>query len=71
MSAIVTVDYYRGVTVQIPHGEASSVDKDGYLTVQRARYGETIATFKPGKWEFIVITPARGPDGRFVKRGRS
>lgn len=71
MSAVVTVDSFRKITVEVPLGESQSVNSDGYLIITSSRWGgDEVAVFKPGKWEFVVITPNRGRDGRFVKRGR-
>lgn len=74
MSAIVTIpDPGNGpcdhdtTTVEVPKGNGYEID-DGLLIVKTSAWaGDAIAAFK--QWHHIVITPDRGPDGRFVKRG--
>lgn len=69
MSAVVTVSFYRGERVEVPGVGYSAIDKEGRLLLSATSWGDVIATFQADKWESVVITPERGPDGRFVKRG--
>lgn len=73
MSAVVTipnpnphVDEPPVLDVDVPKANGYSVDEHEWLHLHTARYGEQIAVFKT--WYHVVITPDRGPDGRFVKR---
>ena len=48
----------------------SPVDADGRLLLFRG-YGDPLAIFRAHGWAYVVVTtPERGPDGKFVKRGR-
>lgn len=75
MSAIVTIpDPENGpcdhdtTTVDVPKGNGYEIDQEGRLIVRTSAWaGDKVACFK--EWHHIVITPDRGPDGRFTKRG--
>lgn len=74
MSAIVTIpDPENGpcdrasIDVAVPKGNGYEVDNDGWLHIKTSAWGgDRIAVFKD--WHHVVITPDRGPDGRFTKR---
>lgn len=54
--------------VQVPRAQSYRVDDAGYLHIE-GHWGERFAVFKPAIWDHAVITPDRGPDGKFVKKG--
>lgn len=75
MSAVVTIPNpengpgdYSTTTVEVPAGNGYEIDQFDRLIVKTSSWcGSPAAVFK--FWHHIVITPDRGPDGRFVKRG--
>lgn len=76
MSAIVTIPdpesnaaQHFTTTVDVPKANGYDIDSDtGYLHLKTSPWsGDKIAVFKD--WHHVVITPDRGPDGRFTKRG--
>lgn len=69
MSAVVTIPspVHRGTDeVGVSKGNGYTIDSDGLLHVKTGPWGECIAVFK--EWEYVVINPDRGPNGRFVKK---
>lgn len=69
MSAVVTVSGHFGRVVEVPKVDNYDIDGDGRLRL-RMGWGDWTAVFQPDQWEHVVITPERGPNGRFVKKGR-
>lgn len=73
MSAVVTIQNPaqtyspETINVEVPAGNGYTIDNEGRLVVLASSYGDPVAVFK--QWHYLVITPNRGPDGRFVKRG--
>lgn len=55
-------------TVYVPGANDYEIDKDKFLHLRTAKWGQALAVFQPG-WEYVVITPDRGPDGKFIKKG--
>jgi len=72
VSAVVVIDANKPLAtcVEIPYVDRTSVDADGRLLLFRG-YGDPLAIFRAHGWAYVVVTtPERGPDGKFVKRGR-
>lgn len=69
MSAVVTVSFYRGTKVEVPRVDNYEVTASGNLRLRQG-WQEWTAEFIAGQWDAVEITPERGPDGRFVKKGR-
>lgn len=75
MSAIVTIPSpengpceHGTTTVSVPKANGYEVDSNGWLHLKTSAWaGDKIGLFR--QWHHVVITPDRGPDGRFVKRG--
>lgn len=68
MSATVTLDNPSRTKIEVPAGNSYSVDKDGKLHIRTSPWGgDNCAVFK--HWDHVVISPNRGPDGRFTKKG--
>lgn len=74
MSATVTIPQ-RGTdllteTITVQKAESYVIDEDtGYLHLRTSTWGgDNIAVFK--EWLHVVIEPNRGPNGKFVKKGR-
>lgn len=68
MSAVVTIDGSRSRSVEVPKVDRAVVDDDGMLRLH-VGYGDPVAVFRACHWEYVIISPERGPDGRFVKKG--
>ncbi|SHU54550.1 hypothetical protein [Mycobacteroides abscessus] len=72
MSAIVRARFDNGLVtvardVNVPQAVSASIDDQGRLVLYRSSWqGEAIAIFN--KWDYYIITPERGPDGKFIKR---
>lgn len=72
MSAVVRARFSEGVItvsrdVNVPHAISASIDDQGRLVLSRSSWrGDAIATFN--EWDYYIITPERGPDGKFIKR---
>jgi hypothetical protein len=69
MSAIVYIlDSERGyMSRQVPAANHAEVTSAGHLQLSTTSYGQHAGLFK--QWDHVVITPDRGPDGRFIKKG--
>lgn len=72
MSAVVTAPNPNAlasapVVIDVPKANGYTIDEQGWLHLHTTRYGDQIAVFK--QWHHVVITPDRGPDGKFTKRG--
>lgn len=65
MSAVVKLEHR---SVEVPRACAHKIDDDGRLTLMTAAYNNrVVAVFQ--RWEYFVITPERGANGRFIKKG--
>ncbi|SIL61378.1 Uncharacterised protein [Mycobacteroides abscessus subsp. abscessus] len=54
--------------IEVPRANGHQIDVDGRLILTTSPWGgETIAAFQ--KWDHFIITPDRGPNGRFIKKG--
>lgn len=51
----------------VPEANHAEVTDAGYLRLLTTSYGQHAGLFK--QWDHVVITPNRGPDGRFTKKG--
>lgn len=55
-------------SVEVARANGYQIDTDGRLILSTASWGgEVVAVFQ--KWDHFVITPDRGPNGRFIKKG--
>jgi hypothetical protein len=54
-------------TVSVPAANNYEIDGNGLLHLSTAGWGTRVAVFQPG-WEWVVIEPNRGPNGRFIKK---
>ncbi len=54
-------------SVEVPRANGYEIDQDGRLILRTSPWGEVVAVFQ--KWDHVVITPDRGPNGRFIKKG--
>jgi hypothetical protein len=72
VSAVVVVDEANPITsqVEVPAANGFTVNDDGRLVLLTSSWGgDAVATFRATRWAWVIITPNRGPDGKFVKRG--
>ncbi|RIR35607.1 hypothetical protein [Mycobacteroides abscessus] len=54
--------------VEVPRANGYEIDIDGRLILTTSSWGgEVVAVFQ--KWDHFIITPDRGPNGRFIKKG--
>jgi len=54
--------------VEVPRANGYQIDGDGRLILTTSTWGgEVVAVFQ--KWDHFTITPDRGPNGRFIKKG--
>lgn len=69
MSAVVSVPSIgiRTREVLVPRANGYEIDGDVLHLKTSAWGGDKIAVFK--SWESVVITPDRGANGRFIKKG--
>lgn len=54
-------------TVYVPKANHYEIE-NGLLHLSAVNWGERLAVFQP-PWEYVVIEPDRGPDGKFIKKG--
>lgn len=55
-------------SVEVPRANGYQIDVDGRLILTTSTWGgEVVAVFQ--KWDHFTITPDRGPNGRFIKKG--
>ncbi|MBF9326041.1 hypothetical protein [Mycobacteroides chelonae] len=56
--------------VTVPRANGYQIDGDGRLILSNSSWGgEVVAVFQ--KWDHFTITPDRGPNGRFIKKGNA
>ncbi|AMT71951.1 hypothetical protein [Mycobacteroides immunogenum] len=54
--------------VEVPRANGYRIDADGRLILETSAWGgDVVAAFQ--RWDHFVITPDRGPNGRFIKKG--
>lgn len=54
--------------IEVPRANGYQIDNDGRLILTTSTWGgEVVAVFQ--KWDSFIITPDRGPNGRFIKKG--
>lgn len=54
--------------IEVPRANGYQIDVDGRLILSTSSWGgEVVAVFQ--KWDHFIITPDRGPNGRFIKKG--
>ena len=69
MSITVETTYHsRADFPTVPAAEDYTIDPAGNLILSTGRC-QPVAVFAAGRWMSAHVTPNRGPDGRFAKRG--